>query len=129
MGEVIGLRVDRQALVVQTSDSAIHCINHYPADKYQENRFHYPLDSVIHLLNNWAQMLTSLLLKKFIRLEISNIYSNVLKAQPEKVEQESENFKRTLVKKNKGNKNVVCVEMDQRKHTYLKDENSNHDQA
>ena len=34
MGEVIGLRVGRQALVVQTSDSAIHCINHYPADKY-----------------------------------------------------------------------------------------------
>ena len=44
MGEAIGLRVVRQAPVVQTSDSAIHRINHYPADKYQENRLHYPLD-------------------------------------------------------------------------------------
>ena len=43
--------------------------------------------------------MTSLLLKKFIGLEISNIYSNVLKALPKIVEQESENFKRTLVKK------------------------------
>ena len=33
-GEAIGLRVVRQAPVVQTSDSAIHRINHYPADKY-----------------------------------------------------------------------------------------------
>ena len=44
-------------------------------------------------------MMTSLLLKKFIRLEISNIYSNVLKAKPKKVEQESETFKTTLLKK------------------------------
>ena len=34
MGEAIGLRVVRQAPVVQTSDSAIHRINHYPVDKY-----------------------------------------------------------------------------------------------
>ena len=54
MGEAIGLRVVRQAPVVQTSDSAIHRINHYPADKYWENRLHYPLDSVIHLLDNWT---------------------------------------------------------------------------
>ena len=37
-------RVILQAPVVQTLDSAIHRINHYPADKYQENRLHYPLD-------------------------------------------------------------------------------------
>ena len=30
--------------VVQTLDTAIHQINHYPADKYLENRLHYPLD-------------------------------------------------------------------------------------
>ena len=34
LGEAMGLRVVRQALVVQTSDSAIRRINHYPADKY-----------------------------------------------------------------------------------------------
>ena len=44
MEEAIGLRVVRQAPVVQTSDSAIHRINHYPVEKYQENRLHYLLD-------------------------------------------------------------------------------------
>ena len=34
-----------QALVVQTLDSAIHRINHYPADKYYGNQLRYPLDS------------------------------------------------------------------------------------
>ena len=33
-----------QAPVVQTLDSAIHRINHYPADKYKGNQLHYPLD-------------------------------------------------------------------------------------
>ena len=33
------------ALVVQTLDSAIHWINHYPAAKYYENQLRYPLDS------------------------------------------------------------------------------------
>ena len=33
-----------QAPVVQTLDSAIHRINHYPADKYYGNQLHYPLD-------------------------------------------------------------------------------------
>ena len=32
-------------LVVETFDSAIHRINHYPADKYYRNQLHYPLDS------------------------------------------------------------------------------------
>ena len=32
------------ALVVQTLDSAIHRINHYPPDKYLGNQLHYPLD-------------------------------------------------------------------------------------
>ena len=36
---VIGL-----APVVQTLDSAIHRINHYPADKYLGNQLRYPLD-------------------------------------------------------------------------------------
>ena len=34
-----------QAPVVQTLDSAIHWINHYPADKYYGNQLRYPLDS------------------------------------------------------------------------------------
>ena len=38
-----GLR--HQAPVVQTLDSAIHRINHYPADKYYGNQLRYPLDS------------------------------------------------------------------------------------
>ena len=33
------------APVVQTLDSAIHRINHYPADKYYANQLRYPLDS------------------------------------------------------------------------------------
>ena len=34
-----------QAPVVQTLDSTIHRINHYPADKYYGNQLRYPLDS------------------------------------------------------------------------------------
>ena len=34
-----------QAPVVQTLDSAIHRINHYPADKYFGNQLRCPLDS------------------------------------------------------------------------------------
>ena len=33
------------ALVVQMLDSAIHRINHYPADKYYGNQLRYLLDS------------------------------------------------------------------------------------
>ena len=42
-----GVRGDfgSQALVVQTSDSAIHGINHYPADSVIDFRNTYPLDS------------------------------------------------------------------------------------
>ena len=45
-----------QASVVQMLDSAIHRINHYPANKYEGNQLHliYPMDSIIHLLNNWG---------------------------------------------------------------------------
>ena len=32
------------ARVVQKMDSAIHRINHYPADKYLGNQLHYPVD-------------------------------------------------------------------------------------
>ena len=34
-----------QAPVVQKLDSAIHRINHYPADKYHGSQLRYPLDS------------------------------------------------------------------------------------
>ena len=40
------------APIVQTLNSAIHRINHYPADKYYENQLRYPLDSAIRGLNN-----------------------------------------------------------------------------
>ena len=33
-----------QASVVQTFDSAIHRIEHYPADKYKRNELLYPMD-------------------------------------------------------------------------------------
>ena len=33
-----------QATVVQTLDSTMHWINHYPADKYWENQVRYPVD-------------------------------------------------------------------------------------
>ena len=33
-----------QVRVVQMMDSAIHRINHYPADKHLGNQLHYPLD-------------------------------------------------------------------------------------
>ena len=36
-----------QAPVVQTSDSAIHRINHYPADSVIDFRNTYPLDSAL----------------------------------------------------------------------------------
>ena len=32
-----------QASVVQTLDSAIHQIEHYPADKYKRNQLLYPM--------------------------------------------------------------------------------------
>ena len=47
-----------QVSVVQNKmlHSAMRRINHYPADKYKGNQLHsiYPMDSVIHLLNNWG---------------------------------------------------------------------------
>ena len=36
---------EHQGPVAQTLDSAIHRINHYPADKYYGNQLRYPLDS------------------------------------------------------------------------------------
>ena len=38
------LHKDLAPAVVQTLDSAIHRINHYPTDKYWGNQLHYPLD-------------------------------------------------------------------------------------
>ena len=55
------LRVN-QALVARKADSAIHRINHYPVDKPDKTicvihrRDIYPVDSTIHLLNNWSQI-------------------------------------------------------------------------
>ena len=54
-----------QAQVVQTLDSAIHRINHYPAAKYCRTNcaiqwiVFCPVDSVIHLLNSWGQKFSS----------------------------------------------------------------------
>ena len=54
-----------QAQVVQTLDSAIHRINHYPAAKYYRTNcaiqwiVFCPVDSVIHLLNSWSQKFSS----------------------------------------------------------------------
>ena len=39
-----GTLLEIKAPVVQTSDSAIHRIYHYPADKYWGNQLRYPLD-------------------------------------------------------------------------------------
>ena len=47
---MISLRLedkDNQVPVVQTLDSAIHRINHFPADKYYENQLRYPLDRAL----------------------------------------------------------------------------------
>ena len=33
-----------QAPVVQTMDSAVHRLNHYPADKHYQNQLIYPVD-------------------------------------------------------------------------------------
>ena len=47
--------------VVQTLDSAIHRINHYPVGKYYGNQYYtnrwiviYPVDSATQRLNNWG---------------------------------------------------------------------------
>ena len=42
---VPGKHSDELAPVVQTLDSAIHRINHYPVDNYYGNQLRYPLDS------------------------------------------------------------------------------------
>ena len=39
------LRVIALTPVVQTLDSSIYRINHYPADKYYGNQLRYPVDS------------------------------------------------------------------------------------
>ena len=41
---IIGKITNVLTPVVERLDSAIHWINHYLADKYWENRLHYPLD-------------------------------------------------------------------------------------
>ena len=57
--------LNRLAPVVQKLDSAIHRINHCPTDIIRETNCAttwiviYPMDSVIHLLNNWSQYSTS----------------------------------------------------------------------
>ena len=44
-----------QAPVVRKLDSAFYRINHYPEDKYYDIQLCYPVDSAIHLSNNWGQ--------------------------------------------------------------------------
>ena len=60
----MGMDFIGQVPAVQTLNSAIHRINHYPAhdpaDKYLGTNYAihwidiYPMDSTIHLLNNWG---------------------------------------------------------------------------
>ena len=38
-------RISELASVVQKVDSAIHRINHYPADEHYQNQLSYPVDS------------------------------------------------------------------------------------
>ena len=62
----MGMDFIGQVPAVQTLNSAMHRINHYPAhdpaDKYLGTNYAinwidiYPLDSTIHLLNNWGQI-------------------------------------------------------------------------
>ena len=62
----MGMDFIGQVPAVQTLNSAIHRINHYPAhdpaDKYLGTNYAinwieiYPSDSTIHLLNNWGQI-------------------------------------------------------------------------
>ena len=47
---------DMQGPVVQRVDNAIQRINHYLVDKGWQNKVRYPLDNVIHSLNNWGQV-------------------------------------------------------------------------
>ena len=57
----IHFQPSHQALVFQRVDNAIHRINHYSADKCWQTNYTihwiviYPVDSVIHPLNNWGQ--------------------------------------------------------------------------
>ena len=44
-GKRSGHEISHLAPVVQSLDSAIHPIYHYPADKYYGNQLRYPLDS------------------------------------------------------------------------------------
>ena len=57
------------APVVQTLDSAIHRINHYPSDLFLGKQLHYwieiyPVDSAIHLLNHWGQINQRICIRK-----------------------------------------------------------------
>ena len=42
---LVALNPNLWAPIVQTVDSAIHQINHYPVDKYLGNQLRYPVDS------------------------------------------------------------------------------------
>ena len=58
------IETKHQASVVQRVDNAIHWINHYPVDSVVcfvdayslDNDLYYPVDSVIHTLNNLGQI-------------------------------------------------------------------------
>ena len=56
------------APVVQKLGSAIHQINHYPADMYYAKQLRYPLDSTIQRLNNRG------LIRRFVSCSLSTTY-------------------------------------------------------
>ena len=79
----------QQALVVQTLDSTIHRINHYPVKKYYRNQYYaicwiviYPLESAaIQSLNNHTQLVIIIIVFLFLLLllfptRIAFSYSN-----------------------------------------------------
>ena len=39
--------LSNQALVLQEVDNAIHCINHCPTDKQEQNQLNYPVDGTL----------------------------------------------------------------------------------
>ena len=64
------IRNSSQVPVAQTLDGAIHRINNYPAGENHGNQLRfplawiqiYPVDSAIHLLNNWGLTMKSVIL-------------------------------------------------------------------
>ena len=71
-----------QAPVVRKLDSAIHRINRYPEDKYYDIQLRYPVDSAIHLSNNWGQKNTALPLEIFMEIKASPLKNSLFFTLP-----------------------------------------------